>query len=155
MNVKNAIKSIRENPMPWALFVVAVIVMVWTGWLASDRALTTAEAVALQVIPFVSSVAGAYLIGQDHAFASRVRPAARSAFRRLKSLYAGLSRIAHIVESDQIGEDSNKIAVIREVTVLHLLTSDDALQDWSDLDPEGVSELRTAIKQRAGGTDDA
>ena len=143
-----------ENAMPMGLFVFSVVAMTLTGLLAADRPLTPAEAIALQVIAHLSSFVCAYLVGQNRAFATRLRPAARSAFRRLKSLYAGLSRIAHIVESRDISGDRNKLEIIREVTRFHILTSDDALQDWSDLDPDGVSELRSVVQDHVGEASD-
>ena len=75
-----------------------------------------------------------------------IKPHARSAFRRLLSLYQSLSRVATTIESSQSDESPEYpviIAKIEAIVVEQLNTADDALEDWRDIVPEDVKELGT------------
>ena len=122
--------------------VLASIGSMFLMWsLATTRTLTSAEAVLLQLLSVVPGILASYVITQWYELSRRPQ-AARSAFRRLKSLYNGLSRIGHIIESDDSG---GKLARIKEVTYIMLRTADDAIEDWRDLDPESVAELKSEV----------
>ena len=60
-----------------------------------------------------------------------MEPHARSAFRRLISLYEGLSRVANVIEEPEV--DEVKLKVIRAIVVEKISTADDALADWEDV----------------------
>lgn len=122
------------------LIVISVGSMVLMWKLATTRALTSAETVLLQLLSIVPGVLASYCITQWYDLSRRPQ-AARSAFRRLTSLYNGLSRIGHIIEDD----DGGKLGRIKEVTYVMLRAADDAIEDWRDLDPESVAELKSEV----------
>ncbi len=72
-----------------------------------------------------------------------MEPHARSAFRRLISLYEGLSRVANVIGEPKV--DEVKLKVIRAIVVEQISTADDALADWEDVVPEAVAEITKTI----------
>lgn len=74
-----------------------------------------------------------------------IKPLARSAFRRLLSLYLSLSRVANILASSQDFESREDYEVMHAklegIVVEQLTTASDALEDWRDIVPEDVEEL--------------
>lgn len=123
------------------LVLVAVGSMFLMWKLATTRTLTSAEVVLLQLLSLVPSILASYAMTQWYELSRRPQ-AARSAFRRLKSLYHGLSRIGHIIEDD---DNSGRLGRVKEVTYIMLRTADDAIEDWRDLDPESVAALRSEV----------
>ena len=79
-----------------------------------------------------------------------IKPHARSAFRRLISLYNGLSRAAKAIESSQRSESDEDyqvlLARLREIVAHQLITADNALDDWNDIVPEDVEELKQKLQ---------
>lgn len=115
---------------------------------ATTRPLTNLESVLLQLFTLVTALIGSFFFGRQSARETAgdiIRPHARSAFRRLVSLYRSLSRVAYIIESSQNSEspkDCQVIFVKLEVIVgEQLVAADDALKDWRDIVPEDVEEL--------------
>lgn len=121
-----------------ALISVGAMWLMWT--LATTRTLTSAEVVLLQLLSLVPGVLASYAITQWYELSRRPQ-AARSAFRRVESLYHGISRIGHIIEDDQGG----KLGRIKELTYIMLRAADDAIEDWRDLDPESVAKLKSEV----------
>ena len=74
-----------------------------------------------------------------------VEPHARSAFRRLISLYQSLSRVATIIEEEGNG-DATKIEIVKAIVIEQIATANDALADWHDIVPESVEELRSGMQ---------
>ena len=74
-----------------------------------------------------------------------IKPHARSAFRRLLSLYQSLSRVATTIESSQNFESpvENQVtlAKLETIVVEQLASADDAIEEWKDIVPEDVEEL--------------
>ena len=109
--------------------------------------------VLLQVI-FLSIGCGvSYLVGKqsvEKAAKEMIKPHARSAFRRLIFLYLTLRRAAAAIESAQHSESQENYQVIlarlEEIVTAQLLTADDALEDWNDIVPEDVEELKQKLQ---------
>ena len=74
-----------------------------------------------------------------------VEPYAKSAFRRLLSLYHNLARAATVIQSGQVSDSQENYQVtltrLEEIVAAQLITADDALEDWRDIVPEDVKEL--------------
>lgn len=143
-----------------ALICGAVAVAVVFSVIAAKRPLTNLEAVLLQAFALGAGLLGSFFFGRQSArTAARelVKPHARSAFRRLWSLYQSLSRLAQAIEesknansssSDSIKTSYECLPVLQAIVTEQLSTADDALEDWRDLIPEDVEELEQRIKER-------
>lgn len=131
---------------------IAVSVMVYSVHIASQRDLTSLENALLQFFSLAFGLAGSYVLGQ-HSLSEGVReaitPHARSAFRRLLSLYQSLSRVATIIEESQYSSKNldTTIEVLKAIAIEQLATADDALEDWSDIVPDEVEELKQKMNQ--------
>lgn len=129
------------GPSGLLLFALALIGIF--VYVSTYRNLTPLESIFLQVVILVCGLVGTFWIG-------RILPAnrshARSAFRRLTSIYAGLSRGANIIEEskgfDTIENYRVAFARIEEVIRNQLTTADDALEDWVDILPKEVRDLQ-------------
>lgn len=121
------------------LVLLAVGIAFWQFAVETSRPLTRPEAAFVEFVVVVGSLAGSWLISRG-----TLRLHVRSAFRRLISLYAGL---AQIVASAQEEDDKAALTEIRAVANVHIQTAEDALEDWSDLVPEQVAELRQRLEQ--------
>ena len=96
----------------------------------------------------MAGLVGSFFFGRQSAReAARelIKPHARSAFRRLLSLYQSLSRVATTIESSQNFESpvENQVtlAKLEAIVVEQLASADDAIEDWKDIVPEDVKDL--------------
>lgn len=138
------------------IFLVAVSILIGIVFVfvASTRQLTDLENALFQAIALFFGIFGSYILGKEStksAAKELIKPYARSAFRRLISLYYGLSRLAQLIENTKRGNPSEEILAstldkIEVMTVDQLATADDALNDWRDIVPEDVEELYDKIK---------
>lgn len=127
--------------LSFALALIGLFVYVTTY-----RNLTPLESVFFQVVILLFGLLGTFWIG-------RILPAnrshARSAFRRVTSIYAGLSRGANIIEEsrdfDTVENYRVAFARLEEVIRNQLTTADDALEDWADIVPKEVRDLREKL----------
>ena len=82
-----------------------------------------------------------------------VKPHAKSAFRRLRALYENLSRAANVIESGQVSDSQENyqvtLARLEEIVAAQLITADDALEDWNDIVPEEVEELKQKLQSNS------
>lgn len=131
-------------------FVVsAIIISVIFVIVAAYRDLTALENVLLQVFSLGLGLIGSYALGRESArdaAKEMVKPHARSAFRRLLSLYRSLSRLAYAIQTmrsdDNIhAETAHALDKLESIVVEQIATADDALEDWRDIVPEDVEEL--------------
>lgn len=132
-----------EKYIPILFVVIAFVLMSLFGYLSTTRSLTEMEAYVFQILSLFTGLVGSFLFGRQktrNSIKEIVEPHARSAFRRLISLYRSISRVAEIIESDD--DDQQKIAVIRAIVFEQIATANDALEDWRDLVPEAVEELK-------------
>jgi hypothetical protein len=149
--MKNTERLIAIILLVAALVFVAIFVIV-----ATNRALTSLESVSLQLLIFLFGLSGSFILGRQSArkvARDIIKPHARSAFRRVLSLYNGLSRLATIISQRH---SSNKDAMSDEVIMAkcesilteYINTADDALEDWRDIIPEDVDELHKRLKKQ-------
>ena len=142
----------NEKWLPIFLVVVAFIIAGYSIFISSQRTLTSLEETLLQAFMLVSGLVGSFYLGkQSAADAAKqiIKPHARSAFRRLISLYESLSRVGvEIGNSKETQSEALTIAKMEAIIVEQLATADDALEDWRDIVPEEVEELRNKLKTK-------
>lgn len=137
-----------ERYGPPLLISISLGVAVLFAYVATTRALTNLESTVLQSFAWITGILGSFIFGRQSAReAARdiIKPLARSAFRRLISLYRSLSRVANLLASSQDFESREDYEVIHAklegIVVEQLTTAGDALEDWRDIVPEDVEEL--------------
>lgn len=126
------------------LIIITLVVSGFFVYITTQRTVTSLEGMLLQAFALTSGLAGSFLFGKQSAKdAGReiIKPHARSAFRRLMSLYESLSRVAAEIEATG-KSDEIKLARLNAIVVEQLSTADDALDDWQDIVPEEVAEIR-------------
>ena len=133
---------------PALLLLFSIGVSIIFAYTATKRTLSGLESTLWQIFAFVGGLAGSFIFGRQSArevSKEMIKPHARSAFRRLLSLYHSLSRAATAIESAQIldsyEDDRVALARLEEIITEQLSTADDALEDWRDIVPEDVEEL--------------
>ena len=137
----------RRKVAPAILILTSIVLMGLFGYIATNRSLTEVEVIAFQFLSLFTALVGSYIFGRQTSknnVKEMVEPYARSAFRRLISLFQSISRVAAIIEGD--GNDSSKIQIIRAITIEQISTANDALADWQDIVPESVEELRREMQ---------
>lgn len=149
--------KIREIWLPLLLIVVAFLVAGYSIHISAERTLTSLESTLLQAFSLVSGLIGSFYFGKRSATDAAkeiIKPHARSAFRRLISLYESLSRVAYEIQNSKQNQSTEiTIAKMEAIVVEQIATADDALEDWRDLVPEEVEELRSKLGvSRNGGT---
>lgn len=157
MRRKNKINFGKKLPDPYQLILsiflllISIAGAVYFVYTATTRRLTQVEGVYLQALPWITGILASLVFGRMSAqTAAReiIRPHARSAFRRLLSLYDSVSRVASVVAESQESEgDDHRVALsqIEAFVVEQLSTADDAIEDWRDIVPDDVDELRGSI----------
>ena len=133
---------------PSLLIIISLVVSGYFIDVAATRSLTHLEGVLLQLFSLLAGVGGSFIFGRQSARkAAReiIKPHARSAFRRLLSLYQSLSRVAATIESSQNFESpvENQVtlAKLEAIVVEQLASADDAIEEWKDIVPEDVKDL--------------
>lgn len=115
--------------------------------------LTDLENALFQVISLGIGILGSFLLGGATAKENAiniVRPHAKSAFRRVLSLYASLFRLRGTMESIMRNLDGNPEAMtalerLKDVVTEQIETSADTLEDWEDLVPDEVAKLKEKL----------
>ena len=137
----------RIGPALLLLFSIGISIIL--AYTATQRTLSGLESTLWQIFVFAGGLAGSFIFGRQSARETAremIKPHARSAFRRLLSLYQSLSRAATTIESAQISDshenDQVALARLEEIISEQLSTADDALEDWRDIVPEDVEELK-------------
>ena len=135
------------------LVLVAIVISIFVAYTTTKRTLTGLESTLWQIFVFAAGLTGSFIFGRQSAQKAAseiVKPHAKSAFRRLISLYKGLERAATTIESSQStksNEDYQIVLAKLEVIVAEqLTTADDALEDWNDIVPEDVTELKQKLQ---------
>lgn len=135
---------------PALLILTSIGILGLFNYVSTTRDLTYLELTISQILPLAVGLFGSYIFAQQSATkAGReiIKPYARSAFRRLLSLYMSISRVANIIEMSKNSKDSHGTLDKVEVIVREqLATADDALEDWRDIVPEEVDELSRKIQ---------
>lgn len=137
-----------ERIGPALLLFFSIAVSVIFAYTATTRTLTGLESILWQIFAFAVGLTGSFIFGRQsarEAAGEMIKPYARSAFRRLLSLYHSLSRAATAIESSQSSEVQEYaqvvLAKLEVIVVEQLAAADDALEDWRDIVPEAVKEL--------------
>jgi hypothetical protein len=136
--------------------VLSVLIAVAFLVMASERDLTALENTLLQVFSLGLGLVGSYIMGKESAQATAkdiIKPHARSAFRRLLSLYKSLSRLAFAIQTARSGAPGNPEAIaildrLDAIVTEQIGTADDALEDWNDIVPEEVASLRAQLRSQ-------
>lgn len=146
-----------ERIGPALLLIFSIGVSVILAYTATKRTLSGLESTFWQIFVFATGLAGSFIFGRQSARETAkeiIKPHARSAFRRLLSLYHSLSRAATAIESGQISDSHENyqvaLARLEEIVTEQLSIADDALEDWRDIVPEDVDELEQ--KRRSDNT---
>lgn len=144
-----------ERWFPVLLLVMSFAVSAFAVYIATQRTLTNLEGALLQGFALVAGLVSSFIFGRQSATdAAReiIKPHARSAFRRLMSLYESLSRVGAEIENSKtktgIVNSEIVLAKLDAIVIEQLATADHALEDWSDIVPEDVAELRAKLESR-------
>jgi hypothetical protein len=124
--------------------------------IASRRNLTGLENTLFQVLTLALGLIGSYVLGKEGAresAAELVKPHAKSAFRRLLSLYNSLSRLGYAIQDsrNRLSESDPAFYVLDKlqgIVIEQISTADDALEDWKDIIPEELEKLRATAGSR-------
>ena len=137
---------------PSVLVFVSLSLAGYFVYVSTDRNLTPLEGIFFQVLILIFGLGGTFWIGLVSPIS---RSHARSAFRRVRSLYMGLARAALIIDesrdSDSVAGYRLAFARLEEVVGDQLVTADDALEDWEDIVPKDVRELRKRLGDESSG----
>lgn len=135
------------------LALVSIGVSIFVAYTVTRRTLTGLESTLWQIFVFGAGLTGSFVFGRQSAReAAReiIKPHARSAFRRLLSLYRSLSRALTEIKLSQNSEDQEDsqvmLAKLEAIVTEQLATADDALEDWNDIVPEDVAELKQKLQ---------
>ena len=127
----------------WLLVVGAIAYTMWRIGVESGRPVTSTEEAIGELFALIGGIAGSFLAAR-----STFRGHARSAFRRLLSMYAGLGEIAKTAVCETPEEHESALARIGAIASVHYGTALDALEDWNDIAPQQVAELRESLSRR-------
>lgn len=138
------------------LIVLSAAISVTFLIIASKRNLTGLENTLFQVLSLAIGLIGSYVLGMAGAkenATEMIKPHAKSAFRRLLSLYNSLSRLGNAIQESRskITDDnpaSHALDKLQVMVIEQISTADDALEDWKDILPEELEKLRATAKER-------
>lgn len=136
-----------EQAFPFVIIILAVVLQGLTTYIVSYRTLTALEGTILQGFSLLLGLAGSYVFGKQSAqVAARemIKPHARSAFRRLVSLYRSLSRVTLVIQSARDQQRQNNDATVEIISAIvseQIAVAGDALEDWRDIVPEELDEI--------------
>ena len=137
---KEKIKMKRtETIVATVFFFISLMLVLLYAYIAMERALTGIDVIVIQILALFTGLAGSYILGRRSlrdSISEMIEPHARSAFRRLISLYRSISRVVTIIDSEELKDDASKLNVIRAIVVEQITTADDALADWQDIVPK-------------------
>ena len=132
---------------------VSILALSGLVYIAATRNLSGLESVLMQIISLAIGIGVSFFVGRQSAQKAAneiIKPHARSAFRRLVSLYRSLQRAATTIEAAQglEADEDHEVALAKlEVIVsAQLMTADDALEDWRDIVPEDVNEIHQKLR---------
>lgn len=140
------------------LILISLGVSILVVYTTTTRVLTAVESTIWQVFVLTAGLAGSFIFGRQSAKEAAkeiIKPHARSAFRRLVSLYESLSRASTAIQLTENPESSEDIRVtiakLDAIVTEQLNTADDALEDWNDIVPEDVEELKQKLESKIQG----
>ena len=138
-----------------ALIIASIVIAIIFVEVASERTLTQLEVVFFQAFSLFLGLLGSYMFGRQSAIdAAReiIKPHARSAFRRVLSLFNSLSRLASIIENarptySKSMRDNLVLDKLEAIVTEQIATADDALEDWKDIIPDDVEVIRKKVRE--------
>ncbi|MDN3639077.1 hypothetical protein QWY82_09680 [Simiduia curdlanivorans] len=141
-----------DRILPIIMVIAAFVFVALSVFISSQRALTSLENTLLQAFGLGLGLIGSFMFGKQSAKEAAkeiIKPHARSAFRRLISLYESLSRVGFAIENCHSSPESQSqtMAKLEAIVIEQLSTADDALEDWNDIVPEEVSELKARLER--------
>ncbi len=127
---------------------------------ASERKLSDLENIQFQIITMGIGLLGSYLLGGATAKESAmdiVRPHAKSAFRRVLSLYASLGRLNKTMDKVKQSLSANPQAItaierFQDLVIEQINTSGDTIEDWGDIVPDEVAKIKKRSQSLEGLT---
>jgi len=148
------VKAATKRQGFW-LVAASIAVSAFFVIVSSTRDLTALENTLLQVFSIGLGLAGSFIIGREgskEAAVDLIKPHAKSAFRRVLSLYNSLSRLATAIEAQKEQLSSNKAALhslekLQGIVIEQISTADDAMEDWKDIIPEELDKLKVTSKR--------
>ena len=140
------------------LIVMSVAGFIAFAYAADTRQLTELEAVLLQFFIATAGYIGTFMAGRRsvrRAAKDVIKPHARSAFRRLVSLYRSHQWMASVIEESRdsrtIEEYRLTLAKLEGIAIGQINTADAAMDDWRDIVPEDVEELHNSARRVSRG----
>jgi len=126
---------------------------------STTKPLTTLDNSLFQIFTLAVGLVGSYLFGKESATENAkelIRPHAKSAFRRVIAIYLGLVRIGQEVQESQLNLSGNvslhtSFGKLEGMVTEQIATAADALEDWSDIVPDEVKELRQRLNSATLG----
>jgi hypothetical protein len=149
---------------PGVLVVGASLAFAWLMIQSAEvRRLTQLELILYESIVLGLGIIGSFVLGRASAKSAAgdvVRPHARSAFRRVVSLYEALGRIESSVADRRtvligIADEGGQISITHVESALDLIatqaleqigTANDAMEDWRDLVPDEVANIEGKVE---------
>ena len=122
------------------LVVGSIAYMTWSIGVRTEGSVASQHEAIGELIALLGGIAGSFMASR-----SAFRSHARSAFRRLLSMYEGLGEIARTTEVEFPDEHESALQRIGAIASVHYGTARDALEDWSDLAPHEVAELKDGL----------
>jgi hypothetical protein len=140
-------RRLRELP-PFPLAVLAACVLV----LAAVSLLQNFVAGLLEVVLLILGLWGSYVLGQSSIGGGDVRPRARGSYRRMATLHAQLYALTGLIakardgfirgDSDVRERAISSLEFIEFAVGQNLSVISDAMEDWADMVPDEVNDLR-------------
>lgn len=137
---------------PWSVLLViaaAALPIAWKVFTPADRQLTALENILLWELALLAGLLGSYAFGKqsaEEAAREMLRPAAKSAFRRVLTLNASLARLATTLSEDSGVDSQVRITVAAATLREQVATTIDSMEDWRDLVPDEVAQVERKIK---------
>jgi PIN domain nuclease of toxin-antitoxin system len=151
------LKGARFGSVPWwnvGLIAVAVLLppVAWKVLATPDRQLTALENILLWELAVLAGLFGSYAFGKlsaQTAAREMLKPAAKSAFRRVLTLNASLARLASTLSEDSGIDPQIRLAVGTAILREEVATTVDSLEDWRDLVPDEVADVERRLELSA------
>ncbi len=145
--------KIAPGIVPAVIVLGALGLVSFFVYLTLTRTLTKLEIVLLQFIFLAIGFGVSFWVRQksvEKAVKEAIKPHARSAFRRLTSLYDSLLRASTVLRTLNASPSPDDYRIIFSkldaIVTEQLNTTDDALEDWRDIVPEDVDELKQKLQ---------
>ena len=147
-------KILKEQAwVPLIFIILSIILSIIFLSLSAYNPLTPLENILFQIFILVAGIGGSHALGAKSSkemAQDMIKPRAKSAFRRLISVYSNLQRIATLISG--YDKSNEKVAVtvllqIEQIVIGEITTVDDSMADWHDIIPNEVEELmKTRLK---------